>query len=200
MLRRMLLVAPVVLGGCAVLNQPYVEPRRYPLLPRRPGQRAGRAGRKTLLVRSTGAAPGLESRLLPTLQPNGTMSVEYYAEWTAPPAGAAEEALRTWLIDSGLFSAVLAPGTRGPVDLLLESQLVALHIDLARGVAVASMSAVVMRETGQFGTQVVGQISETATVPVPPDRPLGPDAQAAGMVAALGAVLAKIEARIARHA
>ncbi|MCR0984244.1 hypothetical protein [Roseomonas populi] len=196
------MAAVPVLAGCSVLNQDYVEPRRYPLMPRRPGgsvigapvARSGPRGKKTLLMRLTRAAAGLDGRLLRSIRPDGTEAVEYYAEWTAPPAEAAEESLRRWLVDSGMFAAVLAPGTRSAVDLTMESELVALHVDLGRGVAVCSMTVVVMRETSQFGTRVVGQYAETATVPVPPDRPLGPDAQAAGMVAALAAVLGRLEA------
>ena len=198
MRRRMVLGAAALplLGACSVLNQDYVEPRRYPLAPRRPGaSMAGVGGRnrKTLLMRLTRAAAGMDGRLLRSVRADGTEATEYYAEWTAPPAEAAEDALRRWLVDSGMFAAVLAPGTRGAVDLTMESELVALHVDLGRGVAVCSMTVVVLRDTSQFGTRVVGQYAETATVPVPPDRPLGPDAQAAGMVAALAAVLGRLE-------
>ncbi|MBP0446135.1 membrane integrity-associated transporter subunit PqiC [Roseomonas sp. SSH11] len=204
MRRRMILAAglalPGALGACSVVNQSYVESRRYPLSPDRPDSRPRRTGRRTILMRLTRAAPGLDSRLLRSIRPDGTEALEYYAEWTAPPAEAAEEALRRWITESGLFAAVLAPGSRGNADLILESELTALHVDLARGVAVASMSAVLMRETSQFGTRVVAQFSETATAPVPPQRPLGPDAQAAGMVAALAGVLARLERGLARHA
>lgn len=204
MQRRMILAAglglPLALGACSVVNQDYVEPRRYPLSPRRPEGLPRRAGRRTLLMRLTGAAPGLDSRLLRSIRPDGTEAQEYYAEWTAPPAEAAEEALRRWITDSGLFVAVLAPGSRGNADLVLESELVSLHVDLGRGVAVASMTAVLLRDTSQFGTRVVAQFSETATVPVPPQRPLGPDAMAAGMVAALAGVLGRLEGDLARHA
>jgi cholesterol transport system auxiliary component len=194
------LLLPVGLGACSVVNQSYVEPRRYPLSPIRPPGSFRRAGTKTVLMRLTRGAPGLDSKLLRSIRPDGTEAQEYYAEWTAPPAEAAEEAMRRWITEAGIFSAVLAPGTRGDADLLLESELVALHVDLGRGVAVASMSAVLLRTTSQFGTRVVGQVSETATVPVPPERPLGPDAQAAGMVAALGAVLGRIEGALLRYA
>ncbi|WP_424136675.1 ABC-type transport auxiliary lipoprotein family protein [Roseomonas chloroacetimidivorans] len=196
------LAAPLVLGACSVVDQTYVEPRRYPLSPRRPGgpSEARRRGRKTLLMRLTRAAPGLDSRLLRSIRPDGTIATEYYAEWTAPPAEAAEESLRRWLMDSGLFAAVLAPGTRGAADLIMESELAALHVDLARGVAVATMSVVMLRETSQFGTRAVAQHTETATAPVPAERPLSPDAQAAGMVAALAGVLARLEGDLARLA
>ena len=209
MRRRMVLAAgPLLagaglLGACSVVNQSYVEPRRYTLSPRQPGQAMGgppRRGTKAVLMRLTGAAPGMDSRLLRSIRPDGTVAQEYYAEWTAPPAEAAEEALRRWVTEAGIFSAVLAPGTRGDADLLLESELVALHVDLGRGVAVASMSAVLLRSSSQFGTRVVAQFTRDASVPVPPERPLGPDAQAAGMVAALAAVLGQLEADLLRHA
>ena len=203
MRRRGLLVAPLLVGGllagCGVVNQSYVEPRRYPLLPVRPVALARRRGTKTLLMRLTRAAPGLDGRMLRSIRADGTEAVEYYAEWTAPPAEAAEDALRRWLMESGTFAAVLAPGTRGNADLVMESELLALHVDLGTGQAVAAMSALLMRETSQFGTRVVAQFSERAMVPVPPGRPLGPDAQAAAMVAALGQVLGRLEADLARH-
>ncbi|WP_458097531.1 hypothetical protein [Roseomonas sp. WA12] len=206
MRRRMVLAAgPLLagaglLGACSVVNQSYVEPRRYTLSPRRPEGLPRRAGTKAVLMRLTGAAPGMDSRLLRSIRPDGTVAQEYYAEWTAPPAEAAEEALRRWVTDARIFSAVLAPGTRGDADLLLESELVALHVDLGRGVAVASMSAVLLRSSSQFGTRVVAQFTENASVPVPPERPLGPDAQAAGMVAALAAVLGRLEGDLLRYA
>ncbi|MFC0384612.1 ABC-type transport auxiliary lipoprotein family protein [Muricoccus vinaceus] len=200
MRRRLVLAAPLLLGACGVVNQSYVEPRRYPLAPVRPAGGTRRRGTKTLLMRLTRAAPGLDGKLLRSIRADGTEATEFYAEWTAPPAEAAEQALRRWLMDAGTFAAVLAPGTRGNADLLMESELLALHVDLGRGVAVASMSAVLMRETSQFGTRVVAQFSAQGAAPVPPERPLGPDAQAAGMVAALGQVLARLEADLARYA
>ncbi|WP_426956387.1 hypothetical protein [Muricoccus radiodurans] len=199
MRRRGLLLLPLV-AGCGVINQSYVEPRRYPLSPSRPDGPPRRAGRKTLLMRLTRGAPGVDGKLLRSVRADGTEATEYYAEWTAPPAEAAEEALRRWLIASRLFAAVLAPGTRGATDLQLETELTALHVDLGRGVARAAMSAVLLTETSQFGTRAVAQYTEAATMPVPPDRPLSPDAQAAGMVAALGAVLARLESDLASHA
>lgn len=204
MRRRVLMAVPGMallgLGGCSVINPAYVEPRRYPLAPVRPAGGARRRGTKTLLMRLTRAAPGLDGRGLRSIRADGTEAVEYYAEWAAPPAEAAEAALRRWLVESGTFAAVLAPGTRGNADLVMESELLALHVDLGRGVAVAAMSAVLMRETSQFGTRVVAQFSAQGTAPVPPERPLGPDAQAAGMVAALGVALGRLEADLSRFA
>ena len=53
----------------------------------------------------------METRNLRTIRPDGTESLDFYAEWAAPPAEAAEQSLRRWLIDSRLFAAILAPGS-----------------------------------------------------------------------------------------
>jgi len=194
------LLLPAALAACGVVNQDYVEPRRYPLAPRRAEALPRGRGRRTVLMRLTRAAPGLDSRLLRFVRPDGTEGQEYYAEWTAPPAEAAEEALRRWVTDAGLFTAVLAPGSRGNADLTLESELVALHADLGRGMAVAAMTVVVLRDTSQFGTRVAAQYSARGTAPLPPDRPLHPDALAAAMVAALGDVMGRLESDLRSQA
>ncbi|WP_376094959.1 ABC-type transport auxiliary lipoprotein family protein [Roseomonas sp. CCTCC AB2023176] len=203
--RRGVLAGVLALAGCGVINQDYVEPRRYALSPDRPpgaAARPGRGPRRTLLLRLSRAAPGLDTRYLRFLRADGTIRVETYAEWTAPPAEAAEDALRRWLMASGLFAGVLAPGTRADADLTLETELTALHVDEGRGVARAAMSGVLLATTSQFGTRVAGQFVRDATVPVPGGVAAGraPDAAAAAMVQALAAVLALIESDLARNA
>ena len=42
-----------------------------------------------------------------------------------PPAQAVEDGLRQWLAATGLFGAVLAPGSRLAADLVLEGDLTA---------------------------------------------------------------------------
>lgn len=203
--RRAALGGALVLPACGVLNQDYVEPRRYVLSPERPpgaAARSGRGPRKTLLLRLARAAPGLDSRYLRFLRADGTIRVETFAEWTAPPAEAAEDALRRWLVASRLFAGVLVPGTRGDADLTLEPELTALHADEGRGVARAAMSGALLATTSQFGTRVVGQFVREATVPIAGGVVSGraPDAAAAAMVSALGAVLGLLEGDLARHA
>lgn len=123
--RRLLLLVPL-LAGCSVLpDRPYVETRRFPLEPRRPPGAEGRA-RRTLLVRTIRAGAGMETRNLRTLRPDGTENLDFYAEWAAPPARSAEQALRRWLIDSRQFSAVLAPGSRVTPDYVLEGEITQL--------------------------------------------------------------------------
>ncbi|UFN50987.1 ABC-type transport auxiliary lipoprotein family protein [Roseomonas sp. OT10] len=188
------------LAACSALQTPYVEPLRFTLLPLRQGPARAGFGRRSVLVRLARAAPGLEGRLLRSINPDGTVSVEYYAEWTAPPAEGMEEALRRWLVASGLFSAVLAPGTRGAADFTLEVELTALHADLGRGEARAAISAVLLRESTFGGnTIVVAQSVNTGTALLPPERPLLPAPQAAAMVEALGRALGGLELVLAQH-
>lgn len=196
-LRRRLLLLGLAgtLPACS-LQTPYVEPLRFPLTPLRTGAPARAQGRRTLLLRLASAAPGLEGRLLRTVNPDGTVSFENYAEWTAAPAEGAEAALRQWLIASGLFSAVLSAGSRATADLVLEMELTSLHADLGRGEARAALSAVLLRENGTVAAQSVN----IGTAPLPADRPLRPEPRAQAMVAALGNALSGLEAVLARFA
>lgn len=201
--RRGLLAAGLALpalAACSAIQTPYVEPLRFPLLPVRHGPPLAGYGRRTVMVRLARAAPGLEGRLLRSLNPDGTVSVEYYAEWTAPPAEAMEEALRRWLVASGLFAAVLAPGTRGVPDFTLEVELTALHADLGRGEARAALSAVLLRESTFGGTTAaVAQSVNVGTAPLPPERPLPPGPRAQAMVEALGGALGGLEVVLAQR-
>lgn len=200
--RRFLLAAllgAAALPGCSAVQTPFVEPLRFPLSPIRTGPPRTGYGRRTLLLRIARAAPGLEGRLLRTVRADGTVGVEYYAEWTAPPAEAAEEAVRRWLVASGLYAAVLTPGTRATPSLTLELELSALHADLGRGEARAALSAVLLRE-GTSGATVVAQSVNVGTAPLPAERPLPPAEQARATVEALGRAIAKLEIILARHA
>ncbi len=203
--RRLALTGTLALVGCGVINQDYVEPRRYTLSPDRPARGGMRRGRRTLLLRLARAAPGLDSRYLRFVRADGTVRVETYAEWTAPPAEAAEDALRRWLVASGLFAGVLAPGSRAEAELTFEPELTTLHVDERTGTARAAMSGVLLATTSQFGTRVVGQFAREASVPMAGAGPVGgravpPDAAAAAMVAALGAVLGLLEGDLTARA
>jgi len=137
-------------GGCSVLpTQPYLERRDWPLVVRRPdvagaakgsvGGSAPRGGR-VLLVRTVSAGPGLETRGLQTLQPDGSLKTDFYEQWSVPPAEAINHDLMRWLADSGVFTAVVGPGSRLTPDFVLEAELLALHADLASMTARASLS------------------------------------------------------------
>jgi cholesterol transport system auxiliary component len=197
MRRRLLLAAPALVAGCSVLpERPYVETLRFPLNPERPAGAARGQGRRVLLVRLMRAAPGQQVRGLRSLRRDGTEAVEFYAEWVAPPAEAAEDALRRWLAASLRFAAVVAPGTRARTDLVLEAELTALVADLRTGEARAGLSVVLLRE-GALSSDVVLQRAITGRAPLAGEQPAQ---MAAGMVTALGAALAELEAALAPYA
>lgn len=131
--RRMVLTAPLLLAACSVLPQhPYVERRQWPLDPRRPTVLPPRPDGAVLLVRTLRAGPGLESRGFRRLRSDGSVRTDPYEEWLVPPAEAVETALRDWLAASGLFAAVVAPGSRLPAGLVLEASLDALVAEPGR--------------------------------------------------------------------
>ena len=131
MQRRVLLGAAALLAGCSVLpDRPYIETMRFPLNPERPPGSGTARARRVLLVRLMRAAPGQNQRGLRSIRRDGTEATEFYAEWVAPPAEAAEDALRRWLAASLRFVAVVAPGTRARTDLVLEAELTTLVADL----------------------------------------------------------------------
>lgn len=203
-------------AGCSVLpERPYVETRRFTLLPRRPGgaaaapPRQGGAGRKVLMLRLVRAAPGLEQRGLRTLRPDGSVQVDFYNEWAAPPAELAEEAIRRWLSESGLFSAVTSPGSRAEADLVLEIELTALQAELragGAGIARAELSGVLLDRQGR----VLAQLTPRGEAGLPRGGAAGggwngdgsppPEAVATATESALGGALAVLERRLARFA
>jgi ABC-type uncharacterized transport system auxiliary subunit len=200
MTRRLLLIAPLALAACSVLpDRPYVETRRFPLEPRRDAPpRTGR-GRRSLLVRTIRAGAGMETRSLRTIRPDGTESLDFYAEWAAPPAEAAEQALRRWLLESRLFSAILAPGSRLAPDFVLEGELTRLAADQGAGVARAEMTLLLVDERN--GSRLVGQMVSAGTAPLASGTaPPTPEQAAEGMVVALGNALASLEQALARYA
>ncbi len=195
MKRRFLLVAAALAGGCSVLpTREYQQRRDWPLLPRRPSVAAPRKGGRVLLARTVSAAPGLEARGVQWLLKDGSLNTDYYEQWAVPPADAMEEGLRRWLADSGLFSAVVAPGSRVTPDFVLEAELTALVADPGTGVARASLALVLLEPKGEQ-TRVRLQRTETAEV-----RLGGTDVVAivAGLREAATTALGQAEASLAR--
>lgn len=195
MLRRSLLLL-FPLGACSVLpDRPYREVRRFALAPERPVPRPAPPAGPVLLLRAMRAAPGLEARGLRSVSAEGQVAQDFWAEWAAPPAELAEEALRRWLQGSGRFSAVTAPGSRLRAGLVIEAELLALHVEPAAGLARAGLAALLLAEdAGQAGARVLAQLQAGGTAPL-----AGTDAaqQAAAMTAALAAALAQLETRLA---
>jgi cholesterol transport system auxiliary component len=192
MKRRFMLTAPLALAGCGLGTRPYTERRQWPLLVRRPQSLPPRRGGAVLLVRSFAAGPGMEARGLQSVQPDGSIRTEFYEEWSVPPSQAVEEALRGWLAESGLFSAVVAPGSRLTADLVLEGELDALWTLPAGHAARAALGVTLVAE-GTAGTRLVLQRrveGEAALAGATPQ-----DAVAA-ITAAVGVLCGRVEAAV----
>ncbi len=192
-MKRRVLLATALLGGCSVLPQrPYLEKRDWPLEAGRGAKRVARPGAPVLLIRTLRAAPGLEARGLRTLQPDGSLRVDPYEEWSVPPPDAVEDQLRRWLSDSGLFAAVLAPGSRGRPDLVLEGELLTLIADPAHGVSRAAMGVVLLDlRTAQPRVRLQAEVSGEA----PLTQVTGPGVAQSGC-AAVAAMLGNVESRL----
>jgi ABC-type uncharacterized transport system auxiliary subunit len=157
-MRRRALLAALLASGCGLSTREYVERREWPLVATRPDPLPPARLGPALLVRTTGAGPLTQARGLQTLQADGSVAVAFYDEWAAPPAEAVEAALRGWLADSGLFSAVLAPGSR------LESDLTSLVAEPGAGQAKIGLSLVLLDQ--RSGTRVLLQREILAQAPL----------------------------------
>lgn len=197
MKRRWLLVGGAALGGCSILpQQPYLQRRDWPLDVRRPQALPPRPRGPVLLVRSVRAASGLEQRGLQWLRNDGSVHVDFYEQWAVPPAQAVEDDVRRWLADAGLFSAVLAPGSRLNADLVLEGELDAFVADLNAGTARMAL-ALVLLDQRKNETKVLLQKTETAEVKL---AGTDPPAIVDAMKAALVEVLRQTETDVAAAA
>jgi cholesterol transport system auxiliary component len=187
-------------SGCSVLpSQPYLQRRDWPLVVQRSdalagpapvvSRPAGRGGGLVLLVRTVQAGPGMEARGLQTLQPDGSLKTDFYEQWAVPPAEAVDDDLRRWLADSGLFAAVVGPGSRVTADLVLEGELLALNADLASMTARVALALVLIDQ--RRGPARIGlQRTEAASVKL---EGTDPPALARAQVAAVAAMLRETE-------
>jgi ABC-type uncharacterized transport system auxiliary subunit len=193
MTRRLFLGLPLLAAGCSVLpDRPFIESQRFTLSPQREGP-PGQRMRHALLLRTMRAAPGQEQRGLRRVMADGRVEVAPYEEWLAPPAELAELALRQWLVASGRFTAVTAPGSRLATFLALETELLALQVepDGAR----AALGALLLRQADGLGdARPLGQTLVEARVPVA--REASATVRVAAMQAALGQVFARLESWI----
>jgi cholesterol transport system auxiliary component len=194
MRRRRLLIGAAALGGCSVLPEaPYVQRRDWPLDVRRDPAVPPRPRGRVLLVRNVRPAPGLDVRGMQWLQRDGSVHVDFYEQWAVPPGQAVEDDLRRWLADAGLFSAVVAPGSRLNADFVLEGELNTFIADLNSIVARVAL-ALVLADQRPNPTKVLLQKTESAEVGLTGTEPL---AIADGMKAALLKVLRSSEADVA---
>jgi ABC-type uncharacterized transport system auxiliary subunit len=135
----------------------------------------------------------LDVRGLQWLQNDGSVHIDFYEQWAVQPAQAAEDGLRRWLADAGLFSAVVAPGSRLNVDFNLEGELNTFVADLKTGVARVALALVLMDQR-PTPIKVLLQKTESAEVRLTGSEP---PAIADGMKAALAEVLRQSEADVA---
>jgi cholesterol transport system auxiliary component len=192
MRRRLALTAPLLLAACGLSERPYAERRQWPLMPRRPRAEPPRPRAPVLLVRGLRAGPGLEARGLQSLQPDGSIRTEFYEEWGAPPAQAAEEALRAWLAESGLFAAVIAQGSRMEADQVLEGELTALWTIPATGQAHCALGITLLDQRGATPrVRLQHRFAAEALLSGP-----SPREAAEAQSAALAATLAQVEATL----
>ncbi|MFC7476693.1 hypothetical protein ACFQS7_20160 [Dankookia sp. GCM10030260] len=201
--RRALILAALALPACSVLpDRPYQQTQRFVLAPDRPPGPAPAKRGPVLLLRTMRAAPGLDQRGLRVLGARDDVTVDFWNEWTAPPADLAEEALRRWLLASGRFAAVTAPGSRLRAGVILEAELTRLQAEPAAGIARASLSALLLADGTGGTSRVLGQFLADGTAPLPggprADGKVAADAAAAAMSAALGDALGRLEAALVR--
>ncbi len=198
MRRRALILGGAAVTGCSVLpDRPYQESRRYLLAPARPGQVPPRRGAPVVLVRVMRAAPGLDQRGLRRVEADGRVTLTFWDEWAAPPPEAAEEALRRWLVASGLFAAVTAPGSRLSPDIILETELVRLAAVPAAGQAQAVLGVLVLSNPARDPAgqpRPLGQFLAEGTAPMAAGAHA--EAMAAAMQDALGSALAMLERQL----
>lgn len=194
--RRGLLALPLLAAGCSLLpDRPYLDRERFVLAPRRPGPPAARRTPRTILVRTLRGAPAMDRRGLRSVRADGTETLDFYAEWAAAPLDATEQALRDWLNATGLFTAVLAPGTRAEPGLIMEAELTELTAFVDDGEARAALSVVLLDGHGR----VLRQVVPTGRAPLPERGGTPPaEARAAAMNAALGQAFTALEAALPR--
>jgi hypothetical protein len=196
-LRRRAILAALPLAACSggiFPDRPSVPVRRYLLSPRRPSTEPPRPDAPVLLLRRLRGIPGLQEVGLRRARPDGAYDIIPYEEWVAPPADLAEPALRSWLTASGLYSAVVAPGSRAEAPLVLEAQLTVLEGAPFAGEARAGLSGVLLREE-RSTTRVVSSFEVTGTAPLAADA--DPPTLAAAMAVALGHAFGRLEAVLA---
>lgn len=190
MKRRLILMAPVALSACGSLlpKQAYVPRVSWPLAPTPPAQRSANPAGPLLLVRDLAPAPGLEARGLQTLNSSGSVTVDYYNNWAVDPAAAVTQALNNWAQASGLFSAVIAPGSRLVPNFILEGELTELYADELASVARVTLTQVIIRNNPALGA-LSRPISQTRLSGTAPLSGASPAAQVAAERLALAQVL-----------
>jgi ABC-type uncharacterized transport system auxiliary subunit len=124
------------------------------------------------------------------------MRSDFYEQWAVPPAEGVDAALQSWLAGSGLFAAVVTPGSRLSSDLVLEAELTQFWAEPAAARADAAL-ALVLLDTRRGGARVRLQRTVTGHAPL-----AGADAPAVahGTIAALADAFAQTALALAAAA
>ncbi|MGC8469576.1 MAG: ABC-type transport auxiliary lipoprotein family protein [Acetobacteraceae bacterium] len=195
--RRGLVGLPLALAGCGLATRPYLARTQWPFDLPEPPPLPPRPGGPVLLVRDLGAGPGLDQRGLQVIGRAGRLHVSFYQQWAVPPAEGLTAALRRRLAGSGLFGAVIGPGSVLLPGYVLEGELDALAAEVAAGVAEARAGFRFIARRGG-AERLVFAAAERAAAPLPaPPAPLTGAAIVAAERAALAHVLDRLTARIA---
>jgi cholesterol transport system auxiliary component len=167
MKRRIMLAAPVLLAGCASIlpKQKYIPRVSWPLNPDPPQNLPANPAGKIVLLRGLDAGPGMSDPSIQTLNADGSLTTSYYNQWAVAPADAASEVLQTWLTASGVFSAVISPGSRLAANLIVEGELTELVSDVPKNQARAVLTLVVIQNLGG-NTRPLAQQRITGTAPL----------------------------------
>ena len=196
MKRRVLVTLPL-LAGCSIFpDRPFVPVRRFKLDPQRPTARRAPRGAAVVLLRRVRGVPGLQDVGLRVAKPDGSYDIAVYDQWLAPPGELAEAALRAWLQASGLFSAVVMPGSRADATLAIEAQLTVLEAVPEAEEARAGLAGVLLRETSTT-SGIVTAFQATGRAPMARDADAA--GQAAAMEAALGDAFSEVERALVRR-
>jgi cholesterol transport system auxiliary component len=193
--RAALLGLPLLAAGCAnPLSRPFPEKALFVLDVRRPQRLPPNPRGRVLVLRSVTPAPGVELRGLVTRLPGGQQRADFWNEFFAPPASLVQDQLRSWLADSGLFAAVVDPGTRATPALALEPVLNGLFADatVSPPQARAQMQALLLG-LDRTPPRVLAQGDHDRAARI---ASLEPAAIVAGMNVALAAVFGEIEASL----
>jgi cholesterol transport system auxiliary component len=192
--RRPVFLAPAALAGCSVLPQPkYVQQTQWPLAVQRTRTLPPPANGKVLLVRDVTSAPGLDTRGLQWLEPNGSVHVDFYNQWTVSPAAGVTSDLQQWLAGSGLFSAVVGAGSGLVPDLILDTELTQFVAD-PRNLTAHAAAQLTIIDAHAVPSRVLLQRTATGQARMPMDTPQG---VAEGLRAALAVLLGQVEAALA---
>lgn len=194
--RRAVVLVSAGLAACSVLPQPkYVQQTQWPLQLHPPRTVPPPANGKVLLIRDVQASPGVDRLGLQWYEQNGSVHVDFYNQWAVAPSQAVTNNLQQWLAASGLFAAVVSPGSGLSPGLILDTQLTQFIADPRTMTAHAALQ-ITLINPNRTPSQALLQQSIAGQARMPTDTPQG---VAEGLQAAFADALGKVQAAIGRY-